>query len=362
MVHRGAGRRRRYRAPAKGVYRGGVLRRAAADALETGRWDGPIGRGLARAWAAIASRSIVRPGVVPRGIAVVCVGGATLGGSGKTRVAVACARSLANAGARVALVGHAYRSTCRRARVVAADEDARSLEEVGDEALVCARALADVDAFVVVGPTRQSALDHAARLTPDVVVIDGPLRLSRPGSRRVSILAVDSVRPWGTGRLPPAGDLRAPRDALVACADHVVPVDARPSAVWWSTPGEAPRRAPLASIREGRLGLFTAIARPHRLVEALRAEGARLEEIVSVSDHGPVTARARARLSSAAVDAWLATEKCALHLGGLPLGRRLGILEAGVTLPSSVEEALRALLPRASSADRAARSTLQTGA
>lgn len=327
------------------MYRGGVIHRAAADALETGRWDGPVARRLARAWSRVAARSIVRPGVVPPGIAVVCVGGATLGGSGKTRVAVACARSLAGAGARVALVGHAYRSAPREARVVAADEDARSLEEVGDEAIVCARALADVGGAVVVGPTRQSALDRASRLEPDVVVIDGPLRLSpRPGMRQLSVLAVDSARPWGVGRMPPAGDLRAPRDALLAFADHVVPVDARPIAVRWCSPGAAPRRASIDSIRGRRLGLFTAIARPHRLVDALRAEGARLEEIVSVADHGPVTPSARARMSRAAVDAWLATEKCALHLHGIPLERTLGVLEAGVTLPPVMEASLRALV------------------
>jgi tetraacyldisaccharide-1-P 4'-kinase len=121
-------------------------------------------------------------------------------------------------------------------------------------------------------------------------------------------------------------------------------VDARPVAVRWSSPGTAPRRASLDSVRDGRLGLFTAIARPGRLVDALRAEGARLDEVVSVSDHGPVTPGARARLLGADVDAWLATEKCALHLGGIPLGRRLGVLEAGVTLPSAVETALRDLV------------------
>lgn len=327
------------------MYRGGVIHRAAVDALETGRWDGPVARGLARVWARVAARGIVRPGTVPPGIAVVCVGGATLGGSGKTRVAVACARSLASAGARVALVGHSYRSACREARVVAANVDARSLEEVGDEAIVCAQALADVEASVVVGPTRQSALDRAARLGTDVVVIDGPLRLSSQRDvRQLSILAVDAARPWGVGRMPPAGDLRAPRDALLACADHIVPVDARPIAVRWCSPGAAPRRASLASIRDRSVGLFTAIARPQRLVDALRAEGARLEEIVSVADHGPMTPRACARLSRAAVDAWLATEKCALHLRGIPLERTIGVLETRVILPTAVEASLRALV------------------
>jgi tetraacyldisaccharide 4'-kinase len=320
--------------------RGVSLSREAAHALETGRWNGLVSRALASAFAPIASRSLVRPAFVPPDLALVCVGGATLGGSGKTRVAVACARVLATLGARVVLVGHAYRAAPPRARTVSVDDP---LDAVGDEAIVCARALAPL-VPVVVGPTRQAAIDHAASLVPrpDVIVLDGPLRVrgrSRSNAHSLSVLAIDAGRPWGSGRLPPAGDLRAPRELLLAEADHVVPVDATPVEVRWPD-GE---RGPLGSLRRTRLGLFTAIARPDRLVRALVAAGVRLEEVVSVADHGPLgsaggkVARARAR-----VDTWAATEKCALHFPA-DEARKLAVLEADTPLPPPLLQELARL-------------------
>src|SRR5687767_1402157 len=79
------------------VYRALVsLSREAARALETGRWDGLVARAFSSALAPVFARGLVRPAIVPEEIGLVCVGGATLGGSGKTRVAIACARELAS--------------------------------------------------------------------------------------------------------------------------------------------------------------------------------------------------------------------------------------------------------------------------
>ena len=156
----------------------------------------------------------------------------------------------------------------------------------------------------------RAAIDHAAALEPrpTVLVLDGPLRI-RGVDGVISLLAVDANRPWGSGRLPPAGDLRASREVLLACADQVVPVDAHPSRVRLAS-GEV---APLASLRGMTVGLFTAIARPDRLVRSLVTAGIRPHEIVSVADHG-APPEAFVALEKVRVDTWLATEKCALHL------------------------------------------------
>ena len=70
----------------------------------------------------------------------------------------------------------------------------------------------------------------------------------------------------------------------------------------------------IRDLRDVRFGLFTAIARPRRLVDALRREGLVPAVIVEVGDHGPATPSARRILETAEVDAWLATPKCAVHL------------------------------------------------
>lgn len=341
-----------------------------ARALEQGTFADPGSRLVARVHASLAARAVARPLVVPARNApliVVTVGGATLGGSGKTRVALACVRELARLGADVVLVGHAYRASPGRPRVVSA---ADALREVGDEALASARALARTPgARVVVGPDRQGALDYAASLSPrvDAVVIDGPLQLT-PVRSSLSLLAVDAAVPWGAGHVAPAGDLRAPRSALLAHADLVVPVDAAPRAVFlegaygaYGAGGaggadgadgargaggarEVTLAALASSLAHERVGLFTALARPERLVRALADAGVRPHQVVHSPDHGPSSPRLRRLLVDLPVDRWLATAKCATHLEAVDLRGRLAILDGSVVLPPAVTLALRDLV------------------
>ncbi len=292
--------------------------------LETGALAGVWPSALGRLQAGFAARALSRPLVIPRGLTVITVGGATLGGSGKTRVALAVTRLLVERGARVALIGHAYRARPARARVVHVDD---AIVDVGDEALLAARTLG-ASCPVIVARTRQEAIDHAATLA-DVVVLDGPLQLA-PVRASLALLAVDADAPWGAGALPPAGDLRAPRAALLAHTDLVVPVDAAPRL----------SERTLDALRKERVGLFTAIGRPARLEAALRRAGVSPAVIVRAADHGPVTAALARHLARANVDRWLATDKCALHLAPVVGERAITVIEGLCELPREVESAL----------------------
>jgi tetraacyldisaccharide 4'-kinase len=327
-----------------------AVRRRIASALERGALSGAWSSALAGAYAPFATRALARPLVVPRGIATVTVGGTTLGGSGKTRLALAIARELAARGASVVLVGHAYRARPSVARFVSAED---ALERVGDEALMCARALA-ASGRVVVASRRQAAVDLAVRgSAPDVLVLDGPLQLS-PVRASLALLAVDACAPWGAGALPPAGDLRAPRAALLAAADLVVPVDATPRAVVVDGVRLALGSLADRAARGCRLGLFTAIARPDRLERALEGAGIPLACVVRAPDHGPVDASLARRLAAAEVDLWIATEKCSLHLERAS-ARAIAVLDGGVELPRALLDALDALDLRCGAAARAPR-------
>jgi tetraacyldisaccharide-1-P 4'-kinase len=193
---------------------------------------------------------------------------------------------------------------------------------------------------VVVGPTRQAAIDHAAALEPrlDAIVLDGPLQLA-PARASLAVLALDADAPWGAGNVPPAGDLRAPRRALLAHADHMVFVDAMPRAAVLDG-----RSLDLASLRSSfagsDIGLFTALARPDRLERALARAGIVPAEVVRAADHGPVTAGIRRRLVDCGVGLWLATAKCATHLERIGLGAPLAILDGSLVLPAVLLRAL----------------------
>jgi tetraacyldisaccharide 4'-kinase len=323
-----------------------ALRLRVARALEEGAWEGPGARALSAVWGAAAAASLARPLLWRDGLRVVTVGGATLGGSGKTPLAIACARALAGEGARVALVGHRYRAGVREARVVRADDDVPS---VGDEAIVASRSLGDV-ALVVVGPTRQAALDLAAELA-DVVVIDGVLQTT-PRRASLALLALDGESPWGAGAVPPRGDLRATKRALLAACDGVVMVGQKPSeegSAWAARVTSrgafvSGRLIPWSTLAPLRLGLFVALARPARLLVSLARRDIVPSRTFRVPDHGlpgsPRSPALAALASAPGVDLWLATAKCAVHLeaAGIPHA----VLEHTVELDAPLLRTLRA--------------------
>jgi len=303
-----------------------------ARELEAGR-SGPLSSLLAQAWGEAAASRVARPLAVREGGKVVAVGGATLGGSGKTPLAVACAWRLAADGHGVVLVGHAYRARPGRCRVVSPGD---AVDVVGDEALAAARALASVGARVVVGPDRQAALDYALELAP-IAVLDGVAQLS-PRRADLALLAVDAACPWGAGSCPPCGDLRAPREALLSACDRVVAigeVDGRLAGggavvdlarVRSDGARLATRTVGWNELRASRVALWTTIARPERVLGHLSRQGVVPVVVVTLGDHAAPSrgdsSRAIERARRADVDLWLTTSKCATRIppmGGVPV-------------------------------------------
>ena len=285
-----------------------------ARRLERGEPGGSLAHVASQAWAAAVN--IERPLRWRSGARVIVVGGSTLGGSGKTPLAIACAEALHRAGTRVALVGHGYRAHPGRPRFVSERDDVRA---VGDEALECAARLSARGVPVVVAETRQAALDLALDVA-DVAVIDG-LCQTRPRRASLALLAVDASSPWGSGVCPPAGDLRAPTAVLLAAADRLVAIGSGRVSV----DGRIDRAAVVSAgarlddnllgweaLRGLRVGLLTAIARPSRVVAMLERHGLRPVVTVHGANHRAVGVGLG---QSPAPELWLCTPKCRTHLG-----------------------------------------------
>jgi len=314
-------------------------------------------RAAAALWAHIASRGVARPLCLPEGTRIIGIGSAVLGGAGKTPLAIALARSLsfrAQPPEGVALIGHAYRAAPERPRIV---DPGDAVALVGDDALASARLLVGSTASVIVAPDRQSALDHAAAQGFRTLIVDGLLQ-ARPARIAASILVLDAAAPWGGGACPPAGDLRAPREALLAATDLVVALGAGdlspqcppnaiaiPSRIEGAVAANGERWS-LADLARRRVGLFVAIARPGRVEAALRSAGIDPRPVIALGDHAIPSAHDLARAARCEVDAWLTTARCAVKLpaaiGGAPvlaldhrldvasLDERLSILGAGL--------------------------------
>lgn len=300
------------------------------QALESGALQKlPIGA-LESLWARRAEKDIAKEIYLPfacrekSGPVTIGIGGATLGGSFKTPLSIAIATLLAESGMRVALVGHGYRARTREARFVAHHDD---VEVVGDEALMCARAAVRVGKpfWVVVGPTRGSIVDFLAPQSFDAWIFDGILQAA-PTRFTHALLAADALEPFGNGRHPPAGTLRAPIATLLHHADARVAIGETESPLMPHERGftAQPRSRgiwlrgelhPFSEFHNRRIGLLTSIARPARVRSFLDAHGIQPHAHRHVGDHGRFDREALIELGrNEQIDLWLATSKCVTKL------------------------------------------------
>jgi len=332
-----------------------TARAAVGRRLESLSRPALAARLLSTAWNAAAARGIARPLALPRATHVIGIGGATLGGSYKTPFAIALADALASRGHAVALVGHAYRARPREARVVTPGD---RVAEVGDDALFAAQKLSRTRATVVVGPSRQAAVDFAARTAP-ILIVDGLLQ-TRPARLARSILLVDRERGWGNGHCPPGGDLRASPAALFASTDAIAVVvdDLVPAWEHGAPLAQQVALGPqfdivsrlaravypdgtcisLSELRGGAVGLVLAIAHPERVMAGLARRGLRIAATALFADHDCPTPEAVKRVvpTTQRIDVWLTTGKCATKLPAFIGGAPVLTLDHAVRIPESL--------------------------
>ncbi len=147
-------------------------------------------------------RGVLRIVEIP--VPVVVVGNVTVGGTGKTPVAIWLARQLRQRGMRPGIVSRGYHGSVGPNPLrVTADSNPDS---AGDEAVLMAKRSA---CPVVVHPNRVLAAQELSKLGVDVVIADDGLQHYRLG-RQYEIVVIDGVRGFGNGRLLPAGPLREP--------------------------------------------------------------------------------------------------------------------------------------------------------
>lgn len=326
-----------------------MIRAAVARALERGVLKGTVTDAASRLWERRAQ--VTRPVRLPPGATVIGVGGAVLGGSYKTPLALALGLALRSRGVNVCVVGHGYGTVVASARVATAVDTAAS---IGDDAVWLARELSPAGVPVVVG-RRDEALALAAEQGA-VVIVDGLLQ-ARPQRLALSLLVVDAVRPWGSDACPPAGDRRASKSSLLAAADAVVAVHDRasqPELRDVDVNGRLPvfqvaadvsahlhdgRPVALDALRGARVGAVLAVARPHRFLDSLAARGIRPVATRLFADHATPEDGGR---REHAVDIWLTTPKCATKLGGAYSGAPLAVVRQSFVLPDALLAGWRA--------------------
>jgi tetraacyldisaccharide 4'-kinase len=295
---------------------------------------------------------------------VISVGNLTAGGTGKTPVAALVAQMLMDSGHRVALLSRGYGGTREGSPALVSDGTRifLSAAEAGDEPVLLCRRLPGL--MAAVGADRfQAGLLLRESLDPDVFILDdGFQHLGL--YRDLNILLLDCRRPFGNGKLLPAGLLREP-PAAAARADLVIftrCAEQPPASLGGipacgashrlaasvSTPsGEEPR---LDALKGKRALAFAGIADPGGFFSLLREEGIDLAATLPLRDHErytqPVLDSIRKTAQSSGAEIFITTEKDAVKLSpdDLPLPLCVAPLDLRLHDSEPLSTALRKLL------------------
>ena len=240
------------------------------------RFLSPLGR-VYGASVALRARS-ARPSAVSA--KVICIGNLTAGGTGKTPVAVAIAKSLLAHGLKPFFLTRGYGGSAKGPLLV--DANRHSALDVGDEALLLARS-----APVVVARDRKRGAECAARMGADAVVMDDGFQNFHL-AKDLSLLVLDARNPFGNGHMIPAGPLREDPTRGIMRADALVVMgDGDPAFDAHGLPVLRARVLPSVDARfEGKRVLaFAGIGQPHRFFDTLLKLGANLADTRVFADH-----------------------------------------------------------------------------
>ncbi len=269
-------------------------------------------------------------------VPVISVGNLTVGGTGKTPVVDYLASFCLQRGRRVAVVSRGYRSRGHGVRVVSAGNGALlDVRDCGDEPWLLAQRHPRL--LVLVAKRRAAAVRHAVEnLGAEVILLDDGFQ-HLAVARDCDVVLLDARRPFGNGRVLPAGLLRE-RPAALRRGQLFVLTRAEADTPLPSLPGPtlrcrhrlasdvvslAEQRLPMKQLADQKGLAFAGIAEPESFFGALAETGLQFTATLPFSDHAAYDSRDLARLVAAAQDTdyLITTEKDAVKLQGAALPR-----------------------------------------
>jgi len=215
-------------------------------------------------------------------IPVICIGNLTLGGAGKTPVAIKTACLLQAMGATPCFLTRGYRGRLEGPASVSVDHTAI---DVGDEAILLSRT-----APVIVSRKRPEGAAQARLQGADVIVMDDGFQ--NPSLKKdFSVVVVDGTQGFGNGCIFPAGPLRESVRFGLSRADLVLVMNPQEKV---SNPIALPFEGPVLTARtrprpnpnlSGPLLAFAGIGRPEKFFGTLRGMGCTIAETRTFPDH-----------------------------------------------------------------------------
>ncbi len=245
---------------------------------------------LAWVYGEIARRRLASAPRRPVPLPVLCVGNLTVGGSGKTPVAIALAEAARAAGHRPGILSRGHGGSAVEPHLVDAAHDSARI--VGDEPLLLAE-----HAPVAVAVDRAAGAELLARGGCDFLIMDDGFQSARI---RIdfALIVVDALFGIGNGRIIPAGPLRAPLADQIRYADAILAMgkgEAASDVVRMGSRAGKPVLAAFLRPRDSdwlagrRVLAFAGIGHPEKFFASLREIGAVPAFTRAFPDHHPYT-------------------------------------------------------------------------
>ncbi len=226
--------------------------------------------------------------------AVVCIGNLSVGGNGKTPVAIEVARRLIVRGRRPFFLSRGYGGRLRGPIRVTEQNLAA---DVGDEPLL----LAETAPVIVARDRREGARLAVEQGADTIVMDDGHQNFAL--FKSLSLVVADAETGFGNRLVLPAGPLREPVGQGLSRADAVILTgDGNPTLTNFTGPV---LRAHLRDdggpdISGQRVVAFAGIGRPEKFFQSLEKQGAVIAGTKNYADHHNYTQAEIARLKSKA--------------------------------------------------------------
>lgn len=276
---------------------------------------------------------------------VICIGNITVGGAGKTPVAIAVAKLLTARGHKPAFLSRGYGGKLKGPLKV--DPATHTAAEVGDEPLLLARV-----APCYVAKNRLQAADIALMGGATVLIADDGMQ-NHGFHKDLTLAVVDAGYGFGNGLVLPAGPLRDRADLALKAAHAVVLIGshAEPKTLEIIHSSKLPLH--LASLHPDTLPdtqtpyvAFAGIGIPAKFFTTLKQVGVNVAVHIPFPDHHPYSGKDLAHLEKLAKEKnakLITTEKDAVRL---PPEFRTKVATLAVTFLPDEPESFRTLVER----------------
>ncbi len=220
-------------------------------------------------------------------VPVICIGNITLGGSGKTPVAIALATALKSHTTRIGFVSRGYGGKLHGP--ICVDPHTHTSVEVGDEPLLLARI-----APTWVAKNRIEGIKAAIAAGVEVIITDDGFQ-NPSFAKALSLLVINGPTGFGNNQLFPAGPLREPLDTALARCQAAVFIGEDRHYIKQHIPHTTPIITAIITppvdhhLTGKHVTAFAGIGQPEKFFETLRECGAILENTHAFPDHHAYT-------------------------------------------------------------------------